>query len=97
MEGEPFATHIAKAMIRKIVEHGVLKFSANARDEMSQENPPLDELDITNLLLGGRIADPPEMQRGTWRYRIRNQRTVAVVAFRSASECVVVTAWKIKR
>jgi len=32
---------------------------------------------------------------GTWRYRIRTPEVCVVVAFRSETELVVVTAWRV--
>jgi hypothetical protein len=35
-----------------------------------------------------------ELERGSWRYRVRAQNVYAVVSFRSDSSAIVVTAWR---
>ena len=40
---------------------------------------------------------PPELERGTYRYRVCTAKIVAVVAFRSDKELRVVTAWRVKQ
>jgi hypothetical protein len=37
-----------------------------------------------------------ELVSGTWRYRVETSRMAAVVAFRSATHAVAVTAWRFK-
>ena len=53
-------------------------------------------VDAVNALRGG-IVDPGELERGTWRYRVRTARLVVVVAFRSETDLVVVTGWRVGR
>ena len=50
--------------------------------------------DCLNVLRGGWV-EPAELEAGTWRYRVATQRIVVVVAFRSETVLVVVTAWRI--
>ena len=40
------------------------------------------------LRAGG--VDPPELENGTWRYRVRGGRTNVIVAFRSEDTLVVI-------
>jgi hypothetical protein len=54
----------------------------------------LVEIDIVNVLRGGAVS-PGEWANGSWRYQVRTSRMVAVVAFRSESMLVVVTAWRL--
>jgi hypothetical protein len=56
----------------------------------------LDAVDVDNVLRGG-VVEPGEYENGSWRYRVRTDRITVVIAFRSGSELVVVTAWRIKR
>jgi hypothetical protein len=56
----------------------------------------LSEVDIANVLRGG-VVDPAEFENGSWRYRARTRRIAVVVAFRSKSSLVVVTAWRFSR
>jgi hypothetical protein len=50
---------------------------------------------VSTVLCGG-VVQPPELERGTWRYRVLTNRICVVVAFRSDDELVVVTAWRIR-
>lgn len=52
-------------------------------------------VDCTNVLRGG-VVDPPDFEKGTWRYRVRTMRIRVVVAFRLDSKLVIVTAWREK-
>lgn len=47
-------------------------------------------------MLRGGIVQPPEYEKGTWRYRVETGRMAVVIAFRSRSELVVITAWRKK-
>lgn len=55
----------------------------------------LSEIDVKNVLRGG-VVDPGEYENCRWTYQIRTQRMAVVVAFRSETELVVVTAWREK-
>lgn len=90
---EPLKPDDARSLIRKIIESGVVAPSGHALEEMA--NDTLDMVDCTNVLRGG-VVDPPEFERGTWRYRVRTMRICVVVAFRSDSKLVIVTAWREK-
>lgn len=94
MEGEPFDAAQAKRIIRTALGGGTVAFTDHALDEMEKDD--LQTTDIVNVLRGG-VVEPPEMEKGTYRYRVRTSRMCAVVAFRSASEVAVVTAWRTKR
>ncbi len=48
-------------------------------------------------MLRAGTVDPAEFEKGCWRYRVRTQRIVVVIAFRSVTEIRVVTAWREKR
>jgi hypothetical protein len=61
-------------------------------DEMAAD--ALDTVDCTNVLRGG-VVDPPEWENGSWRYHVRTNRMCMVVALRSPTTLVVVTAWRI--
>ena len=43
------------------------------------------------------VAGPGERESGSWRYPVRTSRITVVVAFRSESVFVVVTAWRHQR
>lgn len=89
---EPLDTAAAKRRIRTILESGTVRFSSHALDEMKKDQ--LTTVDCVNVLRGG-VVQPPDLERGTWRYRVLTNRICVVVAFRSDDELVVVTAWRI--
>jgi hypothetical protein len=89
---EPLGPAAAKALIRAILETGMVAFSQHALDELVKDD--LTTVDAVNALRGGGVS-PGELERGTWRYRVRTARLVVVVAFRSETELVVVTAWRV--
>ena len=91
MLDEPLKPSITKPIIRAILNDGHLEFSAHALEEMKKDD--LSEPDIINVLRGG-WPSPGEYERGSWRYRISTEAITAVVAFRSPSWLVVVTAWR---
>jgi hypothetical protein len=57
------------------------------------ENDGITQSDVIRILRAGTI-EPAEIERGSWRYRVRTQAAYAVVSFRSESSAVVVTAWR---
>ena len=65
--------------------------SSHDFDEMARDL--MTTVDVTNVLRGG-VVEPPELERGTWRYRVRTNLMCVVVAFRSERHLVVVTAWR---
>jgi hypothetical protein len=92
MDGEPFDSTRAKQLIRNIINSGVVSLSSHALEEMKKDN--LTTVDCTNVLRGG-VVEPPEMEKGTWRYRVRTNRMYVVIAFRSETQLVVVTTWRL--
>jgi hypothetical protein len=94
MDEEPLEPTRARQLIRRIVSSGTVSFSRHAFEEMAKDE--LTTVDCTNVL-GGGVVDPPEFERGTWRYCVRTSRITVVVAFRSETQLVVVTAWRLKR
>ena len=94
MEGEPLNPAQARQLIRNIIAAGEVRFSGHALEEMAKDD--LSTLDCTNVLRGG-VVEPPEWERGSWRYRVRTNRIFVVVSFRSETQLVVVTAWRLQR
>jgi len=45
-------------------------------------------------VLGGGVVEPGELERGSWRYRVRRSKMYVVITFRSELWTVVVTAWR---
>jgi hypothetical protein len=91
---EPLGPYAAKQLIRQILQTGRFTYSKHSRDEMLADD--LTTLDCENVLRGG-VVRPAEFERGTWRYRVETSRITVVVAFRSANEVVIVTAWRFER
>jgi len=98
MAGDPDITEQlpnaqARRLAKKILRKGSTTFTRHARQEM--ENDDLLETDVVNTISGGIISEPGELgHRGDWCYRIRTERITVVIMFRSATEIVVVTAWR---
>ena len=89
---EPFDQATAKRLIREILATGDFRFSSHAEREMAADN--LTTVDCVNVLRGGWV-DPPEYERGTWRYPVCTNRITVVVAFRSLTALTVITTWRI--
>ena len=93
MEGEPFTSQHARKLIQQILKAGTVSFSKHALDEMAKDK--LTTVDCVNVLRGG-VVEPPELRERTWRYHVRTARICVVVAFRSETHLVTVTAWRIR-
>ncbi len=91
---EPLEPAAARALVRAILETGTVAFSRHALEELARDD--LTTVDAVNALRGG-VVSPGERERGTWRYRVRTARLVVVIAFRSETELVVVTGWRVGR
>jgi hypothetical protein len=95
IEGEPLSAGDAKQLIAKILRMpGSVTFSQHAFDELAKDN--MTTVDALNVLRGG-VVDPPELEKNTWRYRVRTSKMYVVVAFRSDTELRVITAWRVRR
>ena len=94
MADEPFTPQQVKKLIRQIIKSGTVSFSDHALKEAKKDG--LSTVDCEKVLQGG-IVEPPELQNGSWRYRVRTALMYVVVAFRSESHLVVVTTWRIKK
>lgn len=90
----PLDVTAAKRLIRQILEAGSVTPARHAVEEMVKDE--LSLVDCVNVLRGG-VVEPPELEKGTWRYRVRTQRICVVIAFRSERELRIVTAWRIQR
>jgi len=91
---EPLAPSDARRLIRDILTRGEVVSSRHANEEMSRDG--LDIVDCVNALRGG-VVEPGELERGSWRYRIRCRDVWVVVAFRSELRVAIVTAWRAGR
>lgn len=91
MLDEPLGEADVRGFLRRDLAGGELRFSGHAYEEM--ENDGFVEQDVRNCLWAGQF-DGCDFVRDSWRYRMRTALIVAVVAFRSKTEVVVVTAWR---
>jgi len=91
---EPLNPDEAKRLIGEALGRGSISFSRHACDEMKQDK--LDMVDCVNVLRAG-VVEAPELEKGTWRYRVRTGTIVVVVAFADEMTVRVVTAWRIRR
>lgn len=93
IDADPMKAHIAKALLRQILETGTYWATAHARQRMEERG--IDDADIVNVLHGGWVGEA-EMQSGRWRYPVETNRFRVVVEFESESEFVVVTVMRHK-
>jgi hypothetical protein len=98
----PLTAPEARKLIRHLLDHGTTVVSPHARIEMTKDN--LTDVDVVNVLRGGVVREP-ELEHGSWRYRVETPRIAVVCAFdpepdeaedKDAIELVVVTAWRVK-
>ena len=80
----------ARRLIRSILAAGEVVSSRHAHDEMAADG--LDLVDCVGVLRSG-VVEAGELERGTWRYRVRARDVCVVMAFRSETRLVIVTAW----
>jgi hypothetical protein len=71
-----------------------LRFSKHALKEIANDN--LSIVDIINVIKSpsARILVEPELEHGSYRYRLETQNILVVLSFVSKTEAVVVTAWR---
>ena len=92
---EPLDAVAAKQLIQKILKEGHrVSFSQHALDELARDD--ITTVDAVNVARGG-VVEPPELEKGSWRYRVWTQRLTVVVAFRSETHLRFVTGWRNKR
>ncbi len=89
---EPLDPPDARKLIRRILESGRVVWTGHVKQRMGEHN--LTALDCVNVFRAG-VVEPPEMERRSWRYRVRGAHICLVAAFRSQNELVVITAWRI--
>jgi hypothetical protein len=94
LAGEPFDSKKAQELARAALgTDGVLSFSGHALKEMEKDG--LATPDVMNVIRAGWIDEPAEEENGTYRYRFKTNRMCVVIAFRSPTNAVVVTAWRL--
>ena len=88
---EPLDEIAARRLIRNIIERGTVRWTAHALQRLPARD--LTTVDCVNVLRAG-VVHPPELENGTWRYRVRGGRINVIVALRSEDTLVVITAWR---
>ena len=84
----------ATELVHRVERGGTVAWSRRGLEHAQAQEMTTVECD--HALRDG-VADPPELERGQWRYRIHCQRMCVVVIFRSDDEAVVVDAWRKQR
>ncbi len=90
---EPLTPPAAKKQIRSILEIGTVHFTGHALEELAKDG--FDTGDALNVLRAG-IVEPAELVGKVWRYRVRTARMYVVVQFRSDTELLAITGWRLK-
>lgn len=88
---EPLDPDEAKPLIRLIIASGQVSFPTHAKGRLSLRSMGMS--DALNVLRAG-VVEHPELERGTYRYRVCTSRMTVVIAFRSKTHLVIVTAWR---
>lgn len=88
---EPLNNHDARALIRDIVESGVVVFSGHALQRMSERG--IGEVRIYNALRNGWV-EGCDLIEGSWRYRLVARKLRVVVAFDSETKAIVISTWE---
>jgi len=91
---EPLKPAAAKTLIQAILKSGNVGMSRHALEEMEKDK--LIVGDINNVLRGG-VVEEGELEKGSWRYRVRTSKIFVVICFRSETELHVVTCWRLKK
>ena len=95
LETVPDATE-AKKRIRKVIEEGEVIYSDHALKEMKKDR--LTTHDCLCVLRAG-IVDPPEWEKGKWRFPVRTMHMHFVVELplNAGLRVEVVTGWRIRK
>lgn len=95
-EGHPPPTpKEARKLLSEWLPNGVVWFSKHAHAEMKKDDLIVN--DVVNVIRCGRILEPPELEHGTWRYRVHTETMAVCVAFGDKPQIRVVTAWRKRR
>jgi hypothetical protein len=90
---EPLSPPEVRKLLLRILATGEVRFTSHALAEMAKDG--VTTQDVEAVLRGG-VVEPGELEKGTWRYRLRAGGVYVVVTFRSETMAVVVTAWRTK-
>lgn len=87
----PLSPATARQLVRDILKGGHVNYSGHVIQRMEERS--CDQMDVVNVLRCGNY-EAPEIVSNSWRYRIRTNRFVVVIAFRDKGTITVVTAWR---
>ncbi|GFO55565.1 hypothetical protein GMSM_25720 [Geomonas sp. Red276] len=89
---EPLSRKDAKALIRAILRSGIVTYARpHALERMAKR--AISTVDCENVLYGGVVHDP-ELENGTWRYRVETRKMCVVIRFEDDTVLQIVTAWR---
>jgi hypothetical protein len=90
---QPFKPNKAKALIRQVLESGVITYSRpHALERLRERN--ISTVDCENVLRAGKVQEA-EYEHGAWRHHVLTVKLAVVIEFLSEQEVLVVTAWRI--
>ena len=92
MKNEPLDGPTAAALAKRALAAGAVAFSAHALQSMKQRG--ITTTDCASVLRGGWVGTSEEVL-GSWRYQFLTAKICLIVAFRSETEIVVITAWRL--
>jgi len=75
---EPLNRNEAKKLIGEIYRDGAVVYSGHCLKEL--KNDGMITLDVESVLRAGRIMREPEVENGTYRYRVETDLMAVVVA-----------------
>jgi hypothetical protein len=92
---DPLAACHAKTLAKKILEaeDGEIVFTDHCNAELAKDDRSTG--DCLNAIRGGAYHEA-EFENGSWRYRIETGKVGVIFQFRSETEILVVTAWRMK-
>lgn len=90
-EREPLDAVRVRTLVQDIIVNGIVAYTKHIRERAVEKSFTLE--DVLNTLRGGVCIDAI-IENGTWRYQVGTPTMVVVVAFRSESELVTITAWR---
>jgi hypothetical protein len=91
---EPLPSSEVRRLAKALVVGGTVIYSDHALIEMGKDK--LTKPEVERVLRAGSAGDG-EWENGSWRYQMGTPGIVVVIAFRSATALVIVTAWRKRR
>jgi hypothetical protein len=84
----------ARKVLAEIFNHNpnLISFTKHAREQMLGRD--LKSGDVLNVLKAGKIVSEPDLESGSFRYRVQTNKIIVVIAFKKPNHVVIVTAWR---